>query len=365
MRSAGIVALAVSFPKTVRTNDYWRERHPEIVAGKGDGHLKRVWSPGAPAASASAPARPPEEQVFLEEMAPYLDDPFRGAVERRVLGPGETALSLELGAAQKALRALGARPDDIDLVIVSSFLPDTIGVGNAALLANALSISVPAWNLETACSSALVGLETACALVRTGSYRRVLVVISCTYSRVTPETDTLSFSVGDGAAAFIVGEVPEGEGLLGMKTVNTADHCGAMAYTLDVHAGEASIRMVAGEGAGAALRATSVRGLVTCCRGAAQSAGVELNDVDVWALPSPLAWYTRFCSRVLGFSHDKTVNMHPRYCNIGPVLMPANLYHAAASGMIKPGSLVMAHTVGIVSNASAAVMRWGNVAIGE
>ena len=74
-------------------------------------------------------------------------------------------------------------------------------------------------------------------------------VISCAYSRSTQETDTLSWSVGDGAAAFLVGEAPGGEGLLAMKTINTASERGAMYFELI----DGVIRMKAGKSAGPAL----------------------------------------------------------------------------------------------------------------
>lgn len=72
---------------------------------------------------------------FELEMMPYLQDPFRGTVERRVLGLGESSLTLEYKAAKDALLSAKFSPNDVDLLIVSSFLPEQIGFGNAAFLA--------------------------------------------------------------------------------------------------------------------------------------------------------------------------------------------------------------------------------------
>ncbi len=353
--SVGLLSLAVNFPREVRTNDYWRERHPEMVADVANKNLARVWSPLSHLAA---------ESVFVAEMARYADDPFRGTVARRILAPEETVLSMELPAARQALEAARLDARDVDLIISSAFLPDHVGIGNAAFLVNALGLRCPGWNIETACSSALVALETACALVRAGSYQRVLVVISCAYSKTNPETDTLSWASGDGAAAFVVGRVPDGEGMLGMKTVHTADRCGAMYYELA--SGESGPRVImrAGKEAGAALRQTSERALIECCEGAAKAAGVTLDQIDFFAMPTPMAWYASFCAKQLGFPIEKTINTHPLYANTGPVLMPTNLHHAAATGRIRTGDLVMLHTVGIVANASAAVVRWGDVGLG-
>lgn len=352
----GLRSLAVSFPPAVRTNDHWRERYPDMVAGHADRNLSRVWSPPADMT--------PGESAFAEAMAPYVSDPFRGAVARRVLAPGDGARSMELPAARAALAAAGIAAGDVDLLIVSAFLPDQPGIGDAAFLANALALRCPAWNIEAACSGALVALEAACALVRAGPYERVLVVVSCAYSKTNPDTDTLSWSVGDGASAFVVGRVPHGEGVLGMKTVHTAERCGAMYYELVPGDPTPAVVMRAGREAAAALRQTSERALVECCEGAAARAGVALADIDFFVVPTPVAWYASFAARLLGFAPEKTLSTHHLYANTGPVLMPANLYHAARDGKVRPGSLVMLHTVGIVSNASAAVVRWGEVGLG-
>ena len=61
---------------------------------------------------------------------------------------------------------------------------------------------------------------------------------------------------------------------------------------------------------------------------------------------------------------ERTISAYPLYANVGPVLMPANLHLAASLGRIAPGALVLLYSVGSVSTASAAVMRWGDVALG-
>lgn len=356
-RAAGIRALAVSFPRTVRTNNYWRSRYPEMVANAEQKTLARIWSSSRNAHTETDP--------FDLEMAPYLSDPFRGTVERRVVGPGETSLGLELHAAREALTAAGMTPDSVDLAIVGSFLPDTIGVGNAVFLARELGLSCPAWNIETACTSSVVALQTACALVRAGEYDNVLVVVSCTYSRVAEETDTLSWFLGDGAGAFLVGPVPAGQGFLGAKVIHTAETCGAFYYDLVAEpGGKPRIRMQAGNDTGKVLKDTAVPFLRECCEGAARTAGISLNDIDFFVFNTPTAWYARFCARALGIDPERTVSTYTRYANIGPALMPVNLHYAARQGLVRPGDLVMVYAVGSVSTAAAAVMRWGEVALG-
>src|SRR5262249_34947099 len=118
----GIQALAVSFPATVRTNDHIRTHHAEAFADAEQKSLARLFS---------AKSEAPPDNPFDIEMAPYLSDPFRGTVERRVLAPGEGSLDIELRAAREVLRAGGVSASELDAILVASFTPDTMAAGNA------------------------------------------------------------------------------------------------------------------------------------------------------------------------------------------------------------------------------------------
>lgn len=351
--AAGVRAIAASLPATVRTNDYYRERHPDRVAALAERSLGKLW------------ARATTADAFSIEMAPYLEDPFRGTVERRVVGPGETALSLESAAARRALAAAGMTPNDVELMIVSSFQPDQLGVGNAAFLARELGLRRPAWNLETACSSSVVAFHTACGLVSAGQYRSVLVVASCTYSRNADDADSVSWFLGDGAGAIVVSRVAEGEGLLGMHTVPTTETCDTFYYAMTPQA-SAPPRAVmqCTPQSGRILHESAEPQLRACCEGAAQRAGVRLADVDLLVCNTPTAWFSAFAARALGLDPGRTVSYFPRTGNIGCALMPVNLHAAAREGRLRRGDLVLLYSVGSVSTASAAVVRWGDVALG-
>ena len=354
--SAGIRSLAASFPAAIRKNDYWRERHPELVADEERRTLARLFR--------SQQQQAGSLDAFETAMAPYLSDPFRGARERRVLAPGQSAASIELDAARRALSAAGLEPKDIDLLICCSFLPDQVGVGNATPLAKALGLRCAAWNVETTCSSALVALQNASALIRVGQHRNALVVISCTYSRVADEDDTLCWFLGDGAGAFVVGKTPPGASYLGAKTVNTGDTCNTFFYEVVADARGPRIRMDCTPETGKILYETAEPYLRECCEAAVEAAGAKLSDVDCFVFNTPTAWYADFCARALGVQRERTVDTYPEYANIGPALMPVNLLRAAQSGMIEPGDLVLLYTVGSVSSAGAALLRWGNVGLG-
>ena len=155
----GIRSLALSMPCIKRTNDYYREKYPDLIATAEQKSLSRLFS--------LANSDPSNE--FDQEMTPYLQDPFRGTVERRVLGSDESSLTLEYKAAKDAIEAAKLSPHEIDLMIVASLIAEQIVPGNAASLAAQLGLTGAAWNLDSMCSNAIVALQTAGALVRAGS----------------------------------------------------------------------------------------------------------------------------------------------------------------------------------------------------
>jgi 3-oxoacyl-[acyl-carrier-protein] synthase-3 len=355
-KSAGIRALAVSFPDVVRTNDYWRTRYPEAVADAQQRTLARLFS----AKSAAAPT-----DAFDIEMAPYLSDPFRGTVERRALAPGETSLDIERRAAEGAIAAAGMSAADVGAVMVASMIPDTIGLGNAAHLTKKMGLSVPAWNVESACCGFVVATQTAAALVRAGEYESVLVIVSSANSRLLDDVDSLSWFMADGAGAALIGEVAPGEGFLGTKVIGTQETCNAFVFEAVAEEGGSRVRLRGGdESAGRLMRERSEPQLHTCVDGALRAANVTLDDIQFFVFNTPVAWFARFCARALGIDPERTINMYPSYGNMGPALTTANLYHAAQARRIRKGDLVLVYAVGSVSTAGATVMRWGDVALG-
>jgi 3-oxoacyl-[acyl-carrier-protein] synthase-3 len=198
MQSVNIHSLAISFPQTIRTNQYWLEKFPQLFAQTKQRQFRLT---------KSADLIPTDNGIdlWLQEVAPYMADPFRGSVQRCVLAADESSLILECRAAQAALQAANLAADDIDLAIVAALFPSDVGPGMATHLAQRIGLSCPAWNLESTCASALIALQTAQAFLQTGTYRQILIVVSHIGSQAVDDADTLSWSMGDGAGAMVVG----------------------------------------------------------------------------------------------------------------------------------------------------------------
>jgi 3-oxoacyl-[acyl-carrier-protein] synthase-3 len=357
MRDCGILSVSSVLPKNVRTNDFYRRRYPELVADMERRTLARLFS----AAHAEH-----ELNAFDRAMSPYLDDPFRGTVERRVLDPFEPVLPLELAASREAIAHAGITPGDVDLAWVGSFLPDTLGVGNGAFLARQLELPCPAYNIESACATALAAIDDACLRVATGRSDHVLVTVSCSYSRYLDENDTLGWFMGDAAGAFVIGPTEPGRGakLLALHSVNTVETCDTFRYDLEHDASGARLVLRCSPRTGRILRDTSERFVRECAEGACAKAGLSMADVDMFVLNTPTAWFAPFAADVLGISRSRTFSVYERIGNAGPALLPVNLHAALAMRSIPNGARVLLYSIGSVSSAAAAIWEWGRVGFG-
>lgn len=352
----GIRSLAISLPSIIRTNDYYREKYPDIVANVEDKNMAKLMS--------LADSFPRNEWEFA--MQPYLKDPFRGTLQRIILAENESSLTLEYKAARDALESAGLSISDIDLLIVSSFLPEQIGFGNAAYLARQLGLKCGAWNLDASCASSSVAFQTACSLIQSGAYRHILVALSSTYSRFVDEDDTLSWFFSDGGGAFIVSELGVNQGILGSKTINTSVLCDQIIFhSLEDEYGRTKLRMRLAKDFNRVMGETATEILRTCCEGAVSAANLTLDDIDFFIFPTPTAWFTDFCIQVLNINPTRIINPYSDYANMGGALSIVNLYHAAKAGKIRENDLVLVYSFGAASSASASVMRWGDVRVAD
>lgn len=302
--------------------------------------------------------------IWSQAVAPYLDDPFRGARERRTLLGEESGLALECRGAKEAIALAGLSPEDIDLALVSPLFPNRLGPGHAAYLSRSIGLRCPAWTIESTCGSALVALQSARAFIESGIYENILVVVSHFGSNATDNADSLSWTLGDGAGAFIVSPVAGEEGLLGVAIAPTTETCDAYRYELaDNSKGQTQTLARTGDNA-MALAETAADAARSCCQKAAEIAGVNLAEIDFFAFNTPTAWYADVCARALGIDRDRVLNLYPRYGNIGPVFPLANLERAARTGKINKGDLVLIYANGAAATAAAAIVRWGDTVLG-
>jgi 3-oxoacyl-[acyl-carrier-protein] synthase-3 len=129
-----------------------------------------------------------------------------GIRERRIAGDDEKTSTLGLAAARAALTASELTPHDIDLIICATVTPDVIVPSVACRIQKGLGcLSVPAFDLNAACTGFVYALTVADQFLRNGSCRHALIVGSDTLTRAVNFCDRSSCILfGDGAGAVVL-----------------------------------------------------------------------------------------------------------------------------------------------------------------
>lgn len=135
-----------------------------------------------------------------------------GIKERRIAEKDETPSTMGALAANKALERAGLSAKDLDIILTCTMTPDYISPATAALIQTKIGAStIPAVDLQAACTGFLYGLSAAKAYVESGMYNTVLVVATEKMSSVLDYQDrNTCILFGDGASAAIVRK--EGDG---------------------------------------------------------------------------------------------------------------------------------------------------------
>ena len=134
-----------------------------------------------------------------------------GIKSRRIARGDETAASMAEIAARQAIEAAQTKPEEIDLIIVTTGTPDRIYPSTACLLQERLGIkNCVAFDVQAACSGAIFALSIADQYIKTGAAQKVLLVGSEICSRIVDWSDrTTCILFGDGAGALLLGASDE------------------------------------------------------------------------------------------------------------------------------------------------------------
>lgn len=140
-----------------------------------------------------------------------------GVKQRHILNEEGLGTSYMARKAAKALlRKTKTNPDDVDLVIVATTTPDYKFPSTASILCDKLELkNAFAFDMSAACSGFLYAMEVAANFIRSGRYKKVIIVGADKMSSMVDYTDRATCPIfGDGAAAFLMEPTTEEYGVI-------------------------------------------------------------------------------------------------------------------------------------------------------
>lgn len=130
-----------------------------------------------------------------------------GIVTRARAGKDTSLMDLAVGASKEAIEKAGINPAEINAVILATITFPYQTPSGASLLSELVGAhGAAAYDISAACAGYCYGIAQADSLIRSGAAKYVLVVGAEKLSDFISPTDrSISFLLGDGAGAAIVG----------------------------------------------------------------------------------------------------------------------------------------------------------------
>jgi 3-oxoacyl-[acyl-carrier-protein] synthase-3 len=294
----------------------------------------------------------PERVVTNAEFAARLDtnDAWireRTGIERRhIAEKSQGSSDLALHASKRALQAADIEADQLDLIVVATSTPDYVFPSTACLLQAKLGVKgSAAFDVQAVCSGFVYGLATADTFIRSGQYKKALVVGAEVFSRILDWNDRgtcVLFGDGAGAVVLVASEKP---GIHASVLRADGSHAGMLSVPGNV-CGGAVIGSPFLQMNGQAVFKFAVKVLEESARETVAAAQMELADID-WLIPHQAnVRILDATARKLGLPPEKLVVTVDHHGNTSAASVPLALDEFVRAGKIRRGQRLLLQGVG-------------------
>lgn len=292
-----------------------------------------------------------------------------GIRTRRWAAEDEASSDLAEQAARRACEAAGVSPDSVDAILLSTTSPDMTFPSTACLLQQRLHAPrAAAFDVGASCSGFLYGLSMADAFLRSGQYRRCLVVAAEVKSRfLDPSDEATAILFGDGAGAALVtveeASGPAAPGILGVRLHADGSRYGMISMPAGgsrkpasretIRAREHTIRIQ-----GVPLFRVAVKRLAEAVTETLKEFGVGVSDIGRVVFHQANGRLLSAVLERLKMPPDKMYSVLERFGNTSSASLPIALDYAVREGRVAPGELVLLGTFGGGLTWATALVRW-------
>ena len=318
----------------------------------------------------------PDRVVTNDELSKLMDTTDEwirtrtGIEERHWVTEGETGTDMAQRATERALEMAGVPAGELDAIVYATSSPDHFAPGNGVYLQRQLGIStIPALDIRAQCSGFIYALSVADAWIRSGQYRRVLVVgseIQSTGLDVSSEGRNTAVIFADGAGAVVLGaDGAENRGILAFDLHSEGAHAeklwvdspGSM-YHPRVSHGQIDTGQHLLQMDGREVFRHAVARMPESVRAVLSAAGHTVAELDLLLAHQANLRIAEAMQKDLKLRDDQVYNNIRRYGNTTAATIPILLDECVRSDRLERGDLLVMTAFGSGFMWGSAAVRW-------
>ena len=319
----------------------------------------------------------PERSVTNHELSEMMNTNNEWIVERTGIEsrhwftPGvDTVTSMSKHASEMALQRAGVQASEIDFIVFATITPDYFIPGNGVLLQRELGMgTIGALDIRNACSGFIYALSIADQFIKTGMYKKVLVVGAEIQSSALDKSDegrSSSVIFADGAGAAVLGAVESSEpGILSTHLHSQGEHAEEL-YCKDpgssrevrispelIESGSFFLKMN-----GNAVFKHAVVRFMEVIKEALGANQLDQSAIDLLVPHQANLRISQYIQKQLGLPDEKVFNNIMDKGNTTAATIPIALSEAWEQGKIKEGDLICLAAFGSGFTWASALLQW-------
>lgn len=289
-----------------------------------------------------------------------------GIRERRICAEAEATSDLAVKSAEQALASAGVTPEELDLIVHATMTPDHLWPSTGSIVQGRLgAVNAGAFDVNAACSGFIYALTVGAQMVRTGLYRKVLVIGADVVTKFLDYTDRqICVLFGDGAGAVLlepVGEEKEGILSFFLGSDGTRSHvmhipAGGSRIPPSHRALDEKLNFPLMDGFETFQFATWA--MMDSIQKVLAQSPYQIQDVDLIVPHQANIRIIQTAARWLEMPMNKFSVTMDRYGNTVAASIPLCLYDEVKVGRLKKGDLVVLTSFGSGLTWAGALLRW-------
>jgi 3-oxoacyl-[acyl-carrier-protein] synthase III len=282
----------------------------------------------------------------------------RTGIETRHWVDGTTTTSdLALAASHQALQMARIAATDLDMIVFATISPDHEFPGTGCFLQAKLGVpGIASLDIRQACTGFVYGVSIADQFIRTGMYRRILVIGAEVHSKGLDKTTRgrdIGVLFGDGAGAVVLEATLVEDVIRDPHILSTHLHAdGNFARELWMEAPtmahdspritvdmlERGLHYPYMNGKLVFVHAS--KNMPAAVEEACAHHGLEVDDVDLFLFHQANLRINQQVAKQLGVDEAKVFNTIQKYANTTAATIPIGMRDALDAGALRPGMLV-------------------------